>query len=157
MGSSTLFSIHLDFELSGPTPWNANGTASFSILFFTIKVRFNVTWGDAQEVIEPAVAVLPKLMEAMNLDANWTTELPTNRFNPVTIAAITPQPGQVILQSFGAVKISQLIMPLNIEINRFGNSPLADIKFANVSAFRFGTTVMSLDEVKESFAPSVYK
>ncbi|HEY1247691.1 MAG TPA: DUF6603 domain-containing protein, partial [Nitrososphaera sp.] len=66
MGSSTLFSIHLDFQLSGPTPWNAQGTASFSILFFEIKVHFNVTWGDAQEVIEPGIAVLPKLLEAMN-------------------------------------------------------------------------------------------
>src|SRR4030095_8498538 len=47
MGSSTLFSIHLDFELSGPTPWNAHATESFSILFFEIKVHFNVTWGDA--------------------------------------------------------------------------------------------------------------
>ncbi|HEY6977506.1 MAG TPA: DUF6603 domain-containing protein, partial [Chitinophagaceae bacterium] len=157
MGSSTLFSIKLDFELSGPTPWNAKGTASFSILFFTFKVRLNVTWGDALEVIEPGIAVLPKLLDAMNLDANWATELPTNRFNLVTIAEIQAQAGQVVLQSFGALKVSQVIMPLNIEMNKFGNSPLADIKFANVSAFRLQSAGMTLDEVKESFAPSVYK
>jgi hypothetical protein len=157
MGSATLFSIHLDFQLSGPTPWNAQGTASFSILFFTIKVHFNVTWGDAQEVIEPSVAVLPKLLEAMNLDANWTTELPANRFNLVTIANIQAETGQIVLQSFGAVKVSQIIMPLNIEINKFGNSPLADIKFANVGAFRLGSADMLLNEVREAFAPSVFK
>jgi len=157
MGSSTLFSIHLDFQLSGPTPWNAQGTASFSILFFEIKVHFNVTWGDAQEVIEPSIAVLPKLLEAMNLDANWTTELPTNRFNLVTVANIPAEPGQIVLQSFGALKVSQLIMPLNIGIDKFGNNPLADIKFANVSAFRLGGADLSLDEVQEAFAPSVYK
>jgi hypothetical protein len=157
VGSSTLFSINLDFELSGPTPWNAKGTASFSILFFTIKVRFNVTWGDALEIIEPGITVLPKLLEAMSLDANWTTELPTNRFNLVTIANIEIQEGQIILQSFGALKVSQTIMPLNIEINRFGNSPLADIKFANVAAFRLENDNMELNEAKESFAPSMFK
>jgi len=156
-GSSTLFSIKLDFELSGPTPWNAKGTASFSILFFTFKIRFNVTWGEVQEVIEPGIAVLPRLLEAMNLDANWTTELPSNRFDLVTLANIQAQTGQIVMQSFGAMKISQTIMPLNMEINKFGNSPLADIKFANVSAFRLGSFNMSLDEVKEAFAPSVYK
>ena len=156
-GSSTLFSIKLDFELSGPTPWNAKGTASFSILFFTFTIRFNVTWGDAQEVIEPGIAVLPKLLEAMNTDANWTTELPSNRFNLVTLANIQAQTGQIVMQAFGAMKISQTIMPLNIEINKFGNSPLADIKFANVSAFRLGSSDMLLNEVKEVFAPSVFK
>ena len=156
-GSSTLFSIKLDFELSGPTPWNAKGTASFSILFFTFKIRFNVTWGDAQEVIEPGIAVLPKLLEAMNTDANWTTELPSNRFNLVTLANIPSQAGQIVMQAFGAMKVSQTIMPLNMEINKFGNSPLADIKFANVAAFRLGSFNMLLDEVKEAFAPSVYK
>jgi hypothetical protein len=66
MGGSTLFSIELEFNLSGPTPWNANGTASFKILFFTIKVRFNVTWGEEQHVIEPPIPVIPKLIEAFS-------------------------------------------------------------------------------------------
>jgi hypothetical protein len=157
MGSSTLFSINLDFELSGPTPWNAKGTASFSILFISIKVHFNVTWGDEQQVIEPSIAVLPKLLEAFNLDANWTTELPANRYNVVTLANITPKPGQIILQSFGAVRVSQVIMPLNLVIDKFGNNTPADINKIDVSEFRIGGSKAGVGDAAESFAPSAYK
>ena len=157
MGSSTLFSINLDFELSGPTPWNAKGTASFSILFISIKVHFNVTWGDAQQVIAPSIAVLPKILEAFNLDANWSTELPANRYNLVSLAGITPQPGHIVLQSFGAVKVSQIIMPLKLVIDKFGNNTPADINMADISAFRLGGAGTGLNDVGESFAPSAYK
>ncbi len=157
MGSSTLFSINLDFELSGPTPWNANGTASFHLLFISIKVHFNVSWGDAQQDTLPSIAVLPKIIEAFTIDANWSAELPANRYNVVTLAGITPQPGQIVLQSFGAVKVSQLIMPLGLVINRFGNNAPADINMADVSAFRLGGADAPLSNETESFAPSAFK
>jgi len=157
MGSSTLFSINLDFELSGPTPWNAKGTASFSILFISIKVHFNVTWGDVQQVVLPSIAVLPKILEAFNLDANWSAELPANRYNLVTLASILPQPGQIILQAFGAVKVSQIIMPLKLVIDKFGNNTPSDINMVDISAFRLGGLVTGLNDEPESFAPAAFK
>ena len=157
MGSSTLFSINLDFELSGPTPWNAKGTASFSILFISIKVHFNVTWGDAQEIAAPTITVLPKILEAFGLDANWTAELPVNRYNLVTLASIVPQPGQIILQSFGAVKVSQVIMPLKLVIDKFGNNTPGDINMVDISAFRLGGLDNGLNDFAESFAPAAFK
>lgn len=157
LGSTTLFSITLDFELSGPTPWNARGTASFSILFFTIKVRFNVTWGDAQEVISPSIPVLPKVIEAFTLDANWTTELPSNRVNLVTLASVTPADGELILQSFGALKVSQTVMPLNLVIDKFGDNKPQDIKKADIASFKLGGVDLALQETREAFAPAVFK
>src|SRR5690348_10454890 len=157
MGSSTLFSINLDFQLSGPTPWNANGTASFSILFITIKVHFNVTWGDAQQISEPSIPILSKILDAFNLDANWTAQLPANRYNLVTLADIVPQAGQIILQSFGAVKVSQIIMPLNLVIDKFGNNTPSDVNKIDIAAFRLGGIDTSLDDEAESFAPANFK
>ena len=157
MGSSTLFSINLDFELSGPTPWNANGTASFSILFISIKVHFNVTWGDAQQITEPSIPILPKIMEALGLDANWSAELPANRYNLVTLADIVPKPGQIVLQAFGAVKVSQIVMPLNLVIDKFGNNTPSDINKIDISAFRLGGIVTGLSDEAESFAPASFK
>jgi hypothetical protein len=157
MGSSTLFSINLDFELSGPTPWNANGTASFSILFISIKVHFNVTWGDAQQITEPSIPILPKIMEALGLDANWSAELPANRYNLVTLADIVPKAGQIVLQAFGAVKVSQIVMPLNLVIDKFGNNTPSDINKIDISAFRLGGIVTGLSDEAESFAPASFK
>ena len=157
MGSSTLFSINLDFELSGPTPWNAKGTASFHILFITIKFHFNVTWGDAQQITAPSIAVLPKILEAFNLDANWSSELPANRYNLVTIANIVPQEGHIIFQAFGVVKVSQILMPLKLVIDKFGNNTPSDINMIDISALRLGGIDTELGNEDESFAPAAFK
>ncbi|MEP6948186.1 MAG: DUF6603 domain-containing protein [Ginsengibacter sp.] len=157
MGDSTLFSINLDFELSGPTPWNAKGTASFHLLFISVKVHFNVTWGDADQVILPGIAVLPKLLEALGLDHNWSAKLPDNRTHLVSLAKITPVPGQIIIQSFGAVKVSQTKMPLQLVIDKFGNNSPSDIKMADISAFRLGGVATILSGEDESFAPASFK
>ncbi|MET0244318.1 MAG: DUF6603 domain-containing protein [Flavitalea sp.] len=156
-GGSTLFSIDLEFNLSGPTPWNANGTASFSILFITIKVRFNVTWGEEQNVIEPPIPVIPKLLEALNTSTNWTAEIPSNKFNLVSLKDLVPAAGEVILQSFGALKISQTILPLNIDINRFGNHQSIDLKLARITKLTVGTQDIPTAEVRDSFAPSAFR
>ncbi len=157
LGSSTILSIDLDFTLSGPTPWNARGTASFSILFFSVKVRLNVTWGESQNVIEPSIPVLPRIVEALNLDANWSAELPPNRANLVTPGKITPAAGEIILLPYGSLKVSQTILPLKMEIQRFGNNKPQDLKNADITAFTLGGVAMQLEEVKESFVPSAFK
>ena len=157
MGDSTLFSINLDFELSGPTPWNAKGTASFHLFFISVKVHFNVTWGDADQAVLPGIAVLPKILEAFNRDHNWSAKLPANRTNLVSLAKITPVPGQIVIQSFGAVKVSQMIMPLKLVIDKFGNNSPSDIKMADISAFRLGGIETALSAEDESFAPSAFK
>ena len=156
-GSCTLFSIDLDFLLSGPTPWNAQGSASFHILFISIKVRFNVTWGDDQQVIEPSILILQKILDEFNLDGNWTTALPANRFNLVTLAAIVPVPGEIVLQSFGSVKISQILMPLNMVIDKFGNNPSGDINKMDIANFKLGGSNQALNNFAESFAPANFK
>jgi hypothetical protein len=74
-GSSTLFSVRLDLTLEGPTPWHANGKASFEIGFIftvTISVRFDVTFGDAIATVLAPVRVFDLLMEALNQRGNWS-------------------------------------------------------------------------------------
>ena len=44
-GTSVLASVHLDGQLSGPTPWNITGDASLSLLLFDVSVHFDKTWG----------------------------------------------------------------------------------------------------------------
>jgi hypothetical protein len=156
-GSSTLFSIDLDFLLSGPAPWNAKGTASFSILFISIKVRFNITWGDAQEISEPTIAVLPKAVEAFELGANWIAEVPQNRSNIVSLKELKPAAGEIILQTFGKLKISQTVLPLHIDINKFGNNVPLDLKQLNVDALDLGGLPLATSEVRDAFAPAAFQ
>src|SRR5204863_7626182 len=66
-----LLSIHLRFSLEGPTPWRAKGTGSISILFFSIDVDFDVTWGDSKDTSLPPVHVMPIFVDEVSKQANW--------------------------------------------------------------------------------------
>lgn len=157
LGSTTLFSIQLDFELSGPTPWHAKGTASFSILFFTIKVRFDEEWGDKNSIELPGIAVLPKAMEALSLDSNWTAELPANRPMLVTIKDIPQEPGKVILQPYGSFTVSQTVVPIAQILEKFGENQPVDIQKVDISKVRIGDLEVDRDYPKEAFAPAMFK
>lgn len=157
VGDCTLFSINLDFELAGPTPWNAKGTASFSILFITIKVRFNETWGEKSSIQYPKIAVLPKAMEALQLDSNWTTELPKNKSNVVGTRDIPSQPGNIVLQPYGSFKISQTILPIAQVLEKFGDNLPADIKKIDITQVKIGNNIVTGDYAKEAFAPAMFK
>lgn len=157
IGDTTLFGITLDFELAGPTPWNAKGTASFSILFFTIKVHFDEEWGDKNSIEYPKIAVLPKAMEALQLDNNWTTELPANRSTLVGVRDVPSEPGNIVLQPFGSFKVSQTIVPVAQVLEKFGENIPADIKRIDITQVKIGSSIVSNQYPTEAFAPAMFK
>lgn len=156
-GSTTLFSIRLDFQLEGPTPWIASGTGSISILFFEITVSFRIQWGEERQEALPDIQVLPRLLEALQQDRNWTTEIPANRFDLVSLRELKLPEGFLLLQSFGSLSIRQNILPLDLDITRFGDNNPQDIKRASVAAVRIENTDVAANAVQDSFAPANFK
>ena len=157
LGSSTLFAISLAFNLEGPTPWIANGTASFKILFIKIKVKFSTTWGERREDILPGIVVLPKLVEALEQPRNWVGDLPNNKFLLTSMKKIELLEGQVIMHSVGTLTIRQTILPLGMEITKFGNFAPIDIKSAYISSLKINGIPSSFVDVKDAFAPAEFK
>lgn len=147
-GTSVLAGVSVRCELSGPTPWRANGEASLEILFFTITVGFDVTWGeDGPAQIEQTTDILPLVKAAIQDDRNWLAAFPANTHARVTLKKIDTPPDVIVLHPFGVLSVSQKIVPLGLEINKFGNRKPAsdttfDITFAGGPA----------DEVREEFA-----
>jgi hypothetical protein len=131
-GDDEICGIHVSCELSGPTPWHANGDASIDILFFSIDIGFDVTWGDDAPAIPPATEdVLALIVDALRKDSSWRAELPSNTTQTVTLRDFTPPADHVVAHPFGVVSVSQKIAPLDMTIDRFGNKrPSADTKFA---------------------------
>lgn len=157
IGDCTLFGITLDFELAGPTPWNAKGTASFTILFFTIKVHFDEEWGDKNSIEYPKIAVLPKALEALQLDNNWTTELPANRSTLVGTRDVPTETGNIVLQPFGSFKVSQTVVPVAQVLEKFGENIPADIKKIDITQVKIGSSIVSNQYPTEAFAPAMFK
>ncbi len=146
-GTSVLAGVSVRCELSGPTPWNVNGEASLKILFFSVSVGFNETWGeDAPAQPLETADVLQLMVEALNDDRNWKADFPANTSLTVTLKKIELPEDKIIIHPFGILSASQKIAPLNLEINKYGNKkPINDTRFQiNYAGSR--------EEVKEEFA-----
>ncbi len=130
-GTSEIAGISVHCTLSGPTPWHVKGDASFSILFFSISIGFNVTWGEnaPSQPVETA-DVLQLMEDALNDDRNWKAAVPANTSMSVTLKKIELEDDQVIVHPFGVLSASQKVVPLGITLDKFGNKiPLADKNF----------------------------
>jgi hypothetical protein len=160
LGSSTLFSISLEFNLEGPSPWRAYGHGSFKILFIKIKVRFDKTWGEKKENSLPSTDILPLLVEELSKDSNWQAKPSTQLVELVTLSSVATAPDTVLVRPFGSMEVNQNVMPLDMTVERFGNYQPLDISRATVTKLTVnGADFLDaeLTDLKNNFAPSAFK
>ncbi len=151
-GSTTLLAISLAFELSGPKPWSALGTAEFKVLFIKVKVRFSKVWGENSQVTIDREAVLPKLLEAFEQSDNWTSELLAGEPLLVSLNEVELAEGVVLLHPSGKLTINQNVMPLEMTIAKFGNTAPQDIKKAKIIRVLLNNEEVNISSVTNAFA-----
>lgn len=156
MGSNELFCISIEIDLEGPTPWIARGKAKFKILFFEVKVSFQVTVGEDKKTTLPDVEVLPKLVEAFERDAAWRGLLETGANRLVQTVEPELAEGQVLIDAAGVLEIEQSEVPLDTVLERFGNALPSDLISATVREVRLGGTAAATEPATEPFAPASY-
>jgi hypothetical protein len=154
-GTTVLLSIFLSFRLEGPTPWRARGTARFQIIF-TFEVSFNKTFGEERDTALPPVSVLPLLTEALRNRNNWQAELPANYHDLVNIKDLSSITDTLLVHPFGALTVSQKIVPLDLTITKFGNSRPADASLFRISEVSSNGRPLETSEVREQFAPAQF-
>ncbi|GAB3218042.1 hypothetical protein J0A67_01840 [Algoriphagus aestuariicola] len=160
-GTSVLFGIHFIGRLSGPTPWNISGEVSFGLLFITITISFDETWGDPKPDVEIETEDLRALLTAeLQKSANWRPIIPENNHLHVSLRAI-PEDQQVdlLIQPFGSITFSQRTLPLNMDIKKYGNrKPLkADEANFKISRVNIGESAPDFAPAKELFAIGNYQ
>ena len=161
----TLFAVALDFTLEGPSPWRAYGFATVSVSFFffdvSVKISFDVTWGEQTDTSFPPISVLPQLTAALADRRNWQAAIPPDSHQQVSLRELPvdgPDADQIIVHPFGVLTLSQKLVPLNQEIQLLGNQKVADA----VKTFRIervqdqNGAFLATEAVKEQFAPSGY-
>jgi hypothetical protein len=147
-GSDEIAGIDVSCELSGPTPWHAKGDASLDILFFSISVGFDVTWGDdAPSLPSDTVDVLSLVHDAIADGRNWRAQLPANTSQSVTLRQVDPPGDALLLHPFGVLGVSQKVAPLGLQIDRFGNK-----KVSGDTTFTVTWTAGTADDEREEFA-----
>jgi hypothetical protein len=154
-GNTTILSINLSFELEGPSPWKAKGTASFTILFITIKVKFNVEWGEDKNAVLPDIEVLPELRKALNEKQNWRSIPMTVKGGGVRLKD-PHELENLILTPSGIIEVNQKIVPLDVKIDKFGHFNPADFDQFKIVGAKIGdsATEANTSPLMDDFAPS---
>jgi hypothetical protein len=151
-GTSTIAGVSLRGQLSGPTPWNANGEASLEILFFSITVGFNETWGDEEPAQPIEIEDVTGLMRsALKDDRNWRVEVPANSTTGVSVHDPNLAGGTIVIQPFAILSVSQKVAPLGIPLEKFGN------KKPDRDLFEVTTPLTGSAEAREEFAIANFK
>ena len=158
-GRDVLFSIKVNLMLEGPTPWHARGTGSFEIGFIitvTISVSFDVTVGDARETRLPPVDVLAEMVAALGNLGNWRPLLPVGASQPVTLRELPDPTKTLVLHPFGALAITQKVVPLHVAIQRFGSRAPDNGTTFTIADVKLGADDAAAVASPEQFAPAQF-
>src|SRR5262249_6437418 len=124
-------SVHLNATVAGPAPWHAKGTASISLLFVSVGIHFDHTWGlPAPAILAALDPWVDALEKALGLPNSWRSLLPEGVFQVVQFA---PQPegeAVVLLDPAGALSLAQKAVPLTQAIDHYAGVDLvAPVRF----------------------------
>jgi hypothetical protein len=125
-GGTPLFAIRLECSLSGPAPTRIVGEASFDF-FGTHTIPIDHTFGVPEPLLPPElVDVADELLEALADPVNWQA-LPLLDASPVvTVRERDRGAGDgVVLHPLADIAVHQRLVPLELEITRFGSARLA--------------------------------
>jgi len=148
----TLCGLRVDGRLSGPRPWHLHGDASIDILFFSVSVGLDLTWGDATPAVLPQQAVLPDLLPALADPRNWQAALPDGVARAVTLASRQADDTAVLAHPLGVLAVREHVVPLDLPITRYGGAAPADGTSFVLSAVQVNGAAAAWQPVQDFFA-----
>jgi len=157
-GSSTIASIYLDATLTGTSPFHAWGKASFSVLFFSVSVPFDATFGATKTVAPPKRDPWVLLEPAIREQQNWTAELPPGGYAVVSLRTPAVGAPPVLLDPVGSAALRQKVVPLEFTISKFGEAtPLGPDHYTVTQVTVQGTATNAYTDVEDLFARGQFR
>ena len=156
--------IRVALHLSGPTPWNARGTATVKVLFIDIDVKFNVVWGRADDARLDPVNPWPRLREALLRADSWGSRLPATAALVESLNQIEDEPAEpgggaepaaepIVVHPAGALEVRQNVAPFETTLSKFGNAPVSAYDRFRVDGLSTSDGVpLEIETVDEFFA-----
>lgn len=153
-----LYSVGFSGLLEGPTPWHIKGKGSISLLFFSIPIPFEHTWGANQDTKLDSIEVYPLLETEIKALTNWEARLPESSNILVSLRKLgESQSDQLVLHPAGKLRISQRKVPLNFKLDKIGNQPPSDYNRLTMDADLPGGESLSVTKIEEKFAIGQFK
>jgi len=91
-----VFSVTLDGQLTG-LAWEFKGSASIGFWFFSIGVDFDITFGEAADVVAPTINVLPLLAGELDKAESWVARNPAGGAPGVNLRQLAENEADFVL------------------------------------------------------------
>ncbi len=151
-----LFCVRLRGSLEGPTPWRISGAASISILFFTVSVDVDKTWGDTVDTTLVGAAAMPLIASQLEDESNWIAKLPAGNNLLVSVRSLEGDAETLVLHPVGELVVSQRAVPLGVQVDKVGNKPTTDANLFTLDVAA-GASLAKRDDHDELFAMAQYQ
>jgi len=124
-GTQVIASVHVSATLTGPDFWHSWGEASISLLFFSVTVHFDATFGVPVPTEVEVTAPWDILQAEIGKTANWSITPPPASSQVVTLTA--PPAGDshlTLLDPLGGLTLREKAVPLDRTLTKFGEGKL---------------------------------
>jgi hypothetical protein len=122
-----------------------------------VTLRFDKTLVAGEKPPRPEpIDVLPRLKEALGQSDNWLSRLSDGQRPMVTLRPQQGAANETALHPLSTLTIKQNIVPLNLEITRFGQSTPAGARRFTISSVSLGDQTLPMQPVRDFFAPAQF-
>jgi hypothetical protein len=147
--------VSFAMTLSGPSPWHAYGTATFTICGVSKSLDFDLSIGSPAPPAPLApVDPLGLLVAALEDIRSWAAGAPSA---PQTLVTLRAQPAgdtRVLVHPLGSMTVRQRVVPLDFEIAAYGHQELAgNLRTFTIGEVKAGNQTLAKDDVRDHFAP----
>ena len=151
-----LFKVSVAGQLSGPRPLHVRGRATFEIFWCDVSVSFDRTLvsGERPQALPP-VKVTDQLIAALSDPRNWGGQLAAGDRGLVTLRP-AGDAAAIALHPLGTLSVKQTVVPLDLDIARFGNATPADARRFTIAGVRVNDAATAFERVHDFFAPSQF-
>jgi hypothetical protein len=118
----SLLGVRLSGVLEGPAPWHLSARGEVEVLFVSVSISIDVTFGNAPAPITAVPDVAAQLVTALQDASAWTLQPPAADDDGVVLsptAAAAVASGR-LLHPAGPLQVRQRLLPFGITVDRFG-------------------------------------
>lgn len=153
----TLLGASLKCRWTGPDPDRFKGKVSVDLFLFDVSKDFDKTFGEERPPASlPVIDPLPELVAALQDQRNWSAQLAPGGRTLVTFRA-RPENGEVLVHPLGEISVRQQVLPLDIELARFGAALPGDTRRFTITQASIGDQAQVVTHpLKEFFAPAQF-
>ena len=131
-GGSPLAEVSFDLLWTGPSPNHVHGYVSLSLLFFSLSLPIDHTFGSSTPATSTTAQPLTLVHDALSTSSGWNATLAPGTSPVIVLKAPT---GPVIpAHPLAEIACDQRIVPLGLTITHMGNQPLSAATTVDVTA-----------------------